>query len=152
MMRSGSIVLLVALAASACAVTTRSGDPFADAGGRQRAERPGGGRLFRVRLEAVCNGCTVTYSIAARVNSVVALSPVWQATFDRYPRFPETIRLSASGDVEAVRIYVNGERVAVQERRAAATYVTLSVETVVPPDGAEPQPDTLEIEGGSTPR
>jgi hypothetical protein len=133
----------LAVLLSACAVTTRSGDPFAEAGNTQRAS----GRLYRVRLEAVCAGCTVTYSFAARATSVVPATPVWRATFDRYPRFPEAVRLSASGEVESVRIYVDGELVASQERRAAAAYATLSVEAVVPPDAPPPEPDTLDVEG-----
>jgi len=137
---------VLALLASACAVQSRSGDPFADVGGGQRAA-PSGGRPYRVRLEAICGRCSVMYSIAARVTSVVPTTPVRRATFDRYPRFPEAIRLSATGDVEAVRIYVNGDLVASQERRTAGTYVAFSVETVIPPEVAEPEPDTIDVEG-----
>jgi hypothetical protein len=144
--RMRAIPLLITLAASGCVSSSRSGDPFADAADSQRAELSGG-RLYRVRLEVVCGGCTVTYSIAARMSSAVPATPVWRATYDRYPRFPEAIRLSATGEVEAVRIFVNGDLVAFQERRAAGTYGTLSVETVVPPETAEPEPDTLDVEG-----
>lgn len=129
------------LCLSACAVSGTSDDPFSGSA----TQRPTG-RPYRVRLDVVCGGCSINYSIAARATSIVSTSPVWRATFDRYPRFPEAIRLTATGEVEAVRIYVNGALVASQERRPAATYVTLSVETVVPPPATTPQ-DTLEIEG-----
>jgi len=141
--------MIVALAAcfAACATQSRSGDPFADAPERTRPS----GRPQRVRLEVVCRDCTITYTIVARTTSAVARSPVWRVTFDRYPRFPEALRLSASGYVEAVRIYVNGELVASRERRAAETYTTLAVEAVVPTEADQPVPDTVRAEGAAPP-
>ena len=132
---------------SACALPGRPDDPFAAAG---EAQRPSS-RAYRVRLEVLCGGCTITYSIAARILSSTSDGPIWRMTFDRYPRFPEAIRLSASGEVESARIYVDGEVVASQERRPAGSYGTLTVEAVVPPPSAEPPADTLDVEGVSAP-
>lgn len=98
---------LLALASTACAPIPSSSDPFADAGGAER--RGADERLYRVRLEVACEGCMVTYSVAGRATSEPATTPIWRRSLDRNPRFPEAIRLVASGNVARVRIYVNGE-------------------------------------------
>lgn len=87
--------------------------------------------------------CSIGYSIAGRIESDLAVSAVWRATFGRHPRFPEAIRLNASGNVERIRIYVDGEPVASSERGTGDRRVVLEVEKVVPPVADALPPDTL---------
>jgi hypothetical protein len=125
--RGRSISLAVLLAA--CAVTPSVEDPFAGGGDSRRS----GTRPYRVRLEVVCNQCAITYSVAGRIQSAGAVAPVWRQSFDRYPRFPEAIRLTASGDVDRIRIYVNGAIVASDESDVGDVHAVLQAETVIPP-------------------
>ena len=144
----GAAALAVGLAVAACAPVRSSADPFAEAGGGDRPR--GDARPYRVRLEVVCEYCAITYSIAGRITSTTASSPIWRWTLDRYPRYPEAIRLTANGRVERVRIYVNAEVAASAERRLGDENVTLQVETVIPPP-ERPEPDSLGVEGPSEP-
>jgi hypothetical protein len=105
-------------------------------------------RPYRVRLEVVCDRCAITYAVAARITSAAANAPIWRATFVRYPRFPEAIRLTASGNVERIRIYVNGQLAASRERETGGGHVVLQAETVIPLPAEGPVPDTLGLEGG----
>jgi hypothetical protein len=133
------VVLAAATFLAACALTPSPDDPFAASSGGRRADR-----RYRVRLEVVCNRCAVTYFLDGRIESASPDRPLWRATFDLYPRFTEAIRLTASGQVDRVRIYVDGALVASRASRMGDDNVVLEVEATVPPQQGAPVPDTLE--------
>ncbi|HUF74996.1 MAG TPA: hypothetical protein VMM35_01900 [Longimicrobiales bacterium] len=144
-----SVATSLVLVLAACAPARSSADPFAEAGS---ADRPrSDARPYRVRLEVVCEYCAITYSVAGRITSAGATTPIWRWTLDRYPRFPEMIRLSASGRVERVRIYVNGAVAASASSELGDDNATLEVETVIPPPPEAPEPDSLGAEGRPKP-
>ena len=142
--RDGARAAALAVLLAGCAVTPNAEDPFA-AGGDAGVSRPGE-RPYRVRLEVVCNYCAITDSVAGRIQSAGATTPVWRQTFDRYPRFPEAIRLTASGDVDRIRIYVNGDLAAFEESNVGDAHVVLQAETVIPTPTDAPVPDSSSTE------
>ena len=138
-------VVVLALTVPGCAPVRSSSDPFAGEGGAER--RRTDARPYRVRLEVVCDECVVTYSFAGQTTSVGTLSPIWKYTVDRYPRFAEAIRLHASGQVSAARIYVNGELAASADARVGDDHSFLQVDAVIPPPQEPSEADSLGSEG-----
>lgn len=140
---AAAVTLVAAL--PACAPVRSAADPFAEAGDEGGA--PGNARIHRVRLEVVCEQCAVSYSVAGRSTSAGAISSIWRHTLNRYPAFPEAIRLQASGRVSRIRIYVNGDLAASAESTLGADNVVLQAETVIPLPAEPPKPDSLDAEG-----
>jgi hypothetical protein len=135
--RSGARTVAFALLLAGCAVAPNAEDPFAAAG--DSGVR--GDRLYVVRFEVMCDECMITYSVAGLSRSLQAFSPGWFTTLRRYPRFPERIRLSASGSVRRVRILVDGDVVASMEADTDGS-LPLAAEAVIPPPPAPPEPDS----------
>jgi hypothetical protein len=135
----------VALGVTGCAIQSPSADPFA--GAAATPDRLG--RHHRVTLEVLCEQeCAITYSFAGRAESLTWNASIWRRSFNLYPRFVQAIRLTASGQVERVRIYVGGDIVAEDERGPATFNTTLTAETVIPSPPPPPVPDTVNLEGG----
>jgi len=126
------VIALLVLALSGCAVQP-SQDPFSgDLSGRAR-----NGPAVHVTLEVVCDACLISYSVGATTGSARQdrLNPVWTTRLVRHPISSETVELNATSDVGSVRrvrIFVDGEIVAVDDNDAMWSRTTLCAMARIP--------------------
>lgn len=104
----GAVVLLL----SSC--TPRPGPPDPFAGGA--SARREGVRVTRVRMEVVCDGCSIRYFVGPN-STETSSDQVWSHSLNLTPLMPTAIRLLATPTVDGkpvreMRIWVDGDVVA----------------------------------------
>ncbi|MEM7415481.1 MAG: hypothetical protein AAF389_08305 [Gemmatimonadota bacterium] len=105
----GRVLGVLVLLLTAC--TPRPGPPDPFAGGA--SARRDGVRVTRVRLEVVCDGCSIRYFVGSNSTQASA-DQVWSHSLNLTPLIPTAIRLLATPTVDGkpvreMRIWVDGD-------------------------------------------